>query len=41
MQKEITERTEIFDNRGYLLQSGWAWNDFFEYDRSKIKEASV
>jgi hypothetical protein len=37
MQKEITERTDILDNDGQVVQPGWARDDVFNYDRLKIK----
>jgi len=37
MQKEITERTDILDADGKVINSGWARDDLFNYDRSKIK----
>ena len=37
MQKEITSRTDILDDNGHVIQPGWARDDLFNYDRSKIK----
>ncbi len=37
MQKEITQRTDILDADGKVINSGWARDDLFNYNRSKIK----
>lgn len=36
MQKEIKKPVDILDNSGKLINSGWARDDIFNYDRSKI-----
>lgn len=41
MQKEITERTDILDDSGKVIQPGWARDDLFNYDRSKIKVSKL
>ena len=37
MQKYIFERTDILDDNGHVIQPGWATDDIFNYDRTKIK----
>jgi hypothetical protein len=37
MQEEITTRTDILDDNGHVVRPGWARDDLFNYDRSKIK----
>jgi len=41
MQKEITQRTDILDREGKVINSGWARDDLFNYDRVKIKSSSL
>jgi len=41
MQKEITERTDILDDNGHVIQPGWARDDLWNYDRSKIKDGPL
>jgi hypothetical protein len=37
MQKEITTHTDILNELGHVIQPGWARDDLFNYDRTKIR----
>ena len=37
MQKEIVTRSDIVDSNGLVQNPGWARNDLFNYDRSRLK----
>ncbi len=41
MQKEITEKVDILDENGEVKNSGWARDDLFNYERSKIKKSKL
>lgn len=41
MQKEVTERLDILDDNGLLLNSGWARDDLFNYNRAKVKSSAL
>ncbi len=40
MQKEVRSRLDILDDNGLLLNSGWGRDDFFVYDRAKVKASA-
>lgn len=37
MQREITERITLHDDKGYITKEGWAKKPYWQYDRNKIK----
>ncbi len=41
MQKEITQRKDILDADGKVINSGWARDDLFNYERNKIKSGPL
>jgi len=41
MQKEITEATDLFDDEGKLIQTGWAKKLILNYNREKIRIGSL
>ncbi len=41
MQKEITKVADILDVNGKVINSGWARDDLFNYERAKIKSGPM
>ena len=41
MQSEITEETDLFDDKGNLIQTGWAKRLLLNYKRDKVRAGSL
>lgn len=39
MQKEITEMSNFLDDKGHVINPGWASKELFNYEREKIKKS--
>jgi hypothetical protein len=41
MQREITHRQDLLDEKGRIIEEGWARRPFWRYDRKKIRSGAL